>query len=85
MFLEEYGMSDTNVKPGIKSSEFFVLLATAIAGVALSAGWLKSDDAAQVVPWLELAQQIIGAILTVFAGGAYTASRTAIKKQAASR
>ena len=63
-------MSDTQQKPGFKSTEFWLSTAATILGIALASGLIP--EGGQV-------GQIIGGVLALLANLGYTASRTKVK------
>jgi hypothetical protein len=60
-------------KPGYLTTEFWISLATALAGVAVASGWIGDSE---VNAWVTLA----GILGPIIAGAIYTWSRTQIKK-----
>lgn len=68
------------VKSGTKTTEFWVTLTSVLVGLVLTMGWLKPEQVETAVPWMELAQQIVGAVLAALASAGYAMSRGIAKK-----
>ena len=64
------------MKDGIKSTEFWVMLATTIVGILLAIGKLSPEQGAAIS---ENASQIIGGVMAILAAFGYGALRTALK------
>ena len=68
------------IKSGVKTSEFYVSLATSIIGILLAKGVLTPEIVSEVNPYLENIQQIVGAIVVMFANANYIKSRNMAKR-----
>jgi hypothetical protein len=64
------------LKPGLKSSELYVTLATVILGFVLSKLGFSDEQKKQLVP------QLVPIIITALAGAGYLVSRTFLKWKA---
>ena len=68
------------VKPGPKTTEFWVTLVTVLAGLALTMGWLKPEMAQEAAEWADLVSQVTGALLAALATAGYAISRGMAKE-----
>lgn len=64
--------NEQKVKPGYKTTEFWVSIATAITGILITLGVIGQEEANILVKGIE---QIVGGILTVVPVAAYAISR----------
>jgi len=67
-----------DIKPGYKTTEFWITLLTSLTSIALSFGYLTSEQATEITKIIvPLASLIVAGILTF----KYTQSRTEIKNK----
>jgi hypothetical protein len=70
-------MRRIKMKPGYKTSEFWIALSTQLIGISMITGIITPEQG-QV--FTEAVTQIVGGVMTAIAGGAYAYSRGLAKK-----
>ncbi len=70
------------MEKGVKTSEFYVMIATGIVGLLMAFGVFTSEQGTQAMPYFETIQQVIGALILLIGGGTYTAGRIKLKRDA---
>ena len=78
--LEAQSATPKEVKPGRKTTEFWVTLTSVALGLLMTMGWVKPEQVDTAVPWIEMVQQIVGAVLTALASAGYAMSRGMAKR-----
>lgn len=68
-------MPDTIVKPGYKTTEFWLSAIATLFGIALSSGAINTTDETSMV------SKIVGGIIAVLAALGYTAARGKAKSE----
>jgi len=76
------------MKSGIRTSEFWMVLATMLFGVAVAAGWLSATEAQEIQSQLDKVAAVVAKIgdqivqlVAVIAPLFYLKSRTALKSK----
>ena len=70
-------MEEEKTKPGIKTTEFWVSISTAISGLLLTLGWIGPDAQTQ---FPEAVGKVAGGLITIVSIVSYTWSRTKVKE-----
>jgi len=68
---------NNTIKSGVKTTEFWVSLATSIFGVLVTLGYFSADQATDLV---NTVQQFAGAVITAVTAASYGISRGLAKK-----
>lgn len=63
------------ITDGMKTSEFFLSVITAVLGVFIALGWLSPEESDLAVEWADQMFQAVGGLMTTLSVGFYSISR----------
>ena len=68
------------VKPGIKTSEFWVTLIVSVISLLVMLGVIKSEQIEEALPLADIIVQVAAGVVAALSTGAYAISRGVAKK-----